>query len=170
MKNSRNKQSICFKLHALPRSMMKSCHTLSSWAKSHPFVQSVPPTGHVVAAQLSGGLSLYISACVPVTLLLLNNNPQSPLQAPKGLSWWKGLRNSVKRWAMPWGVSQNRQIIVKSSDKMWSTGGGSGNPLQYSCLENPENSMKRQKDRKPEDEPPRLEDVQCYWERMEGNY
>ena len=31
-----------------------------------------------------------------------------------------------------------------SSDKMWSTGEGNGQPLQYSCLENPTNSMKRQ--------------------------
>ena len=37
--------------------------------------------------------------------------------------------------------------MVESSDKMWSTGEGNGKPLQYSCLENPTNSMKRQKDR-----------------------
>ena len=36
--------------------------------------------------------------------------------------------------------------MVESSDKMWSTGEGNGKPLQYSCLENPMNSMKRQKD------------------------
>ena len=40
--------------------------------------------------------------------------------------------------------------------KMWSTGGGNGKPLQYSCLENPMNSMKRQKDRTLKDELPRL--------------
>ena len=37
--------------------------------------------------------------------------------------------------------------MVESSDKMWSAGEGNGKPLQYSCLENPMNSMKRQKDR-----------------------
>ena len=37
--------------------------------------------------------------------------------------------------------------MVESSDKTWSTGEGNGKPLQYSCLENPMNSMKRQKDR-----------------------
>jgi len=42
-----------------------------------------------------------------------------------------------------------------SSDKMWSTGEGNGKPLQYSCLENPTNSMKRQKDRTLKDELPR---------------
>ena len=36
--------------------------------------------------------------------------------------------------------------MVESSDKAWSTGEGNGNPLQYSCLENPMNSMERQKD------------------------
>ena len=46
--------------------------------------------------------------------------------------------------------------MVESSDKMWSTGEGNGNPLQYSCLENPINSMKRQKDRTLIDELPRL--------------
>ena len=34
--------------------------------------------------------------------------------------------------------------MVESSDKMWSTGEGNGKPLQYSCPENPMNSMKRQ--------------------------
>ena len=37
--------------------------------------------------------------------------------------------------------------MVESSDKMWSTGEGNGKPLQCSCLENPMNSRKRQKDR-----------------------
>ena len=36
--------------------------------------------------------------------------------------------------------------MVESSDKTWSTGEGDSKPLQYSCLENPMNSMKRQKD------------------------
>ena len=42
--------------------------------------------------------------------------------------------------------------MVESSDKLWSTGEGSGKPLQYSCLENPVNSIKRQKDRTLKDE------------------
>ena len=37
--------------------------------------------------------------------------------------------------------------MVERSDRMWSTGEGNGKPLQYSCLENPMNSMKRQIDR-----------------------
>ena len=46
--------------------------------------------------------------------------------------------------------------MVESSDKTWLTGEGNGKPLQYSCLENPMNSMKRQKDRTLKDELPRL--------------
>ena len=42
------------------------------------------------------------------------------------------------------------------SDKMWSTGEGNGNPFQYSCLESPMNSIKRQKDRALKDELPRI--------------
>ena len=48
---------------------------------------------------------------------------------------------------MPSRATQDRWVMVESSDKMWSTGEGNGKPLQYSCLENPMNSMKRQKDR-----------------------
>ena len=52
-------------------------------------------------------------------------------------------------------ANQDGQVIVESSDKMWSTGEGNSIPLQHSCLENPMNSMKRQKDRTLKDELPR---------------
>ena len=45
--------------------------------------------------------------------------------------------------------------MVGRSDRIWSTGEGNGKPLQYSCLENPMNTMKRQKDRTLKDEIPR---------------
>ena len=45
------------------------------------------------------------------------------------------------------GATQDGQVMVERSDRMWSTGEGNGKPLQYSCLENPVNSMKRQNDR-----------------------
>ena len=57
-------------------------------------------------------------------------------------------------------ATQGGQVMVESSDKTWSTGEGNGKPLQYSCLENPMNSMKRQKDRTPKDELPRSVDAQ----------
>ena len=49
-------------------------------------------------------------------------------------------------------ATQNRQVMEVSSDRVWSTGEWNGKPLQYSCLENPTNSMKRQKDRTLKDE------------------
>ena len=56
---------------------------------------------------------------------------------------------------MPCRATQDGRIMVESSDKMWSTGEENGKPLQYSCLENPMNSMKRQKNRTLKDELPR---------------
>ena len=61
----------------------------------------------------------------------------------------------MKLLAMPCRATQDRQVMVESSDKMWSTGEGNGKPLQYSCPENPMNSMKRQKDGTLKDEFPR---------------
>ena len=48
---------------------------------------------------------------------------------------------------MPCRATQDRQVMVESFDRMWSTGEGNGKPLQYSCLGNPRNSMKKQNDR-----------------------
>ena len=53
------------------------------------------------------------------------------------------------------GATQDGRVMVKRSDRMWSTGEGNGKPLQYSCLVNPMNSMKRQKDMTLKDEFPR---------------
>ena len=58
------------------------------------------------------------------------------------------------------GATQDRLVIVERSDRMWSTGEGNGKPLQYSCLENPMNSMKRENDRIPKEELPRSVDAQ----------
>ena len=44
---------------------------------------------------------------------------------------------------------------MERSDRAWSTGEGKGKPLQYSCLENPMNSMKRKNDRILKEELPR---------------
>ena len=58
---------------------------------------------------------------------------------------------------MPYKATQDGQrVMVESSDRTWSTGEGNGKPLQYSCLENPMNSVKRQNDRILKGELPRL--------------
>ena len=56
------------------------------------------------------------------------------------------LSNSMKL-SHSCGVTQDRRVMMERSDRMWSTGEGNGKPLQYSCLENPMNSMKRQNNR-----------------------
>ena len=48
---------------------------------------------------------------------------------------------------MPCAATQDGHVMVERSDRMWSTGEGNGKPLQYSYLESPMNSMKRQNDR-----------------------
>ena len=53
------------------------------------------------------------------------------------------------------GATQDGRVMVERSDRMWSTGEWNGKPLQYSCLENPMNSMKRQNDRILKEELPR---------------
>ena len=59
------------------------------------------------------------------------------------------------------GATQDGQVMVERSDRMWSSGEGNGKPLQYSCLENPMNSMKRQNDRILKEEFPRSVGAQC---------
>ena len=56
---------------------------------------------------------------------------------------------------MPCRANKDGHVMVESSGKIRSTGEGNRKPLQYSCLENPMNSMKRQKDRTLKNELPR---------------
>ena len=48
---------------------------------------------------------------------------------------------------MPHRATLDGWVMVESSGKTWYTGEGNGKPLQFSFLENPMNSMKRQNDR-----------------------
>ena len=64
------------------------------------------------------------------------------------------LSNSMKL-SQAHGATQDGRVMVERSDRIWSTGEGNGKPLQYSCLENPMNSMKRQNDRILNEELPR---------------
>ena len=76
------------------------------------------------------------------------------------------LSNSMKL-SHAHGATQDRWVMVDRSDRMWSIGEGNGKPLQYSCLEDPMNTMKRQKDRILKEELPRSEVPKCYWRSME---
>ena len=62
---------------------------------------------------------------------------------------------------MPCRPTQDEWVMVmESCDKFWSSGEGNGKLLQYSCLENPMNNMKRQRDKTLKDEHPRSVGVQ----------
>ena len=64
----------------------------------------------------------------------------------KLITWITAFCNSMKLWAMLCRATQEGWVTMESYGKMWSTGEGNEKSLQYSCLENPMNSMKRQKD------------------------
>ena len=68
-------------------------------------------------------------------------------------------KTAVFHQAMPTG--QPKMGVVERSNRMWSTGERNGKPLQYSCLENPINGMKRQNDRILKEELPRSVGAQC---------
>ena len=92
-----------------------------------------------------------------------NDSENDTLEVPfmdHSFLWQRGLHNSKKLSVMPCMAIQDGWVIVKNSDKMWFPGEGNGNPLQYSCLENPMDSMKRQRDMTLEDEPPNSEGAQ----------
>ena len=72
--------------------------------------------------------------------------PYSQKTSQSNHSRMTALSNSMKP-SHAHRATQDRRVMVERSDRMWSTGEGNGKPLQYSCLENPMNSMKRQNDR-----------------------
>ena len=65
------------------------------------------------------------------------------------------MSNSMKLRAKPCRATQNGRVMVESSDKTWSIREGNCKSCQSSCLENPMDCMKRQKDRTLKDELPR---------------
>ena len=73
----------------------------------------------------------------------------------KLITWITILYNSMKLWAVACRATQDRQVMVESSENTWSTGEENGKPL-HSCLKSPMNSMKKQKDMTLKDELPRL--------------
>ena len=64
------------------------------------------------------------------------------------------MSNSVKL-SHAHGATQDSRVMMERPDRMWSAGEGNGKSLEYSCLENHMNSMKRQNDRISKEELPR---------------
>ena len=96
---------------------------------------------------LGRGVSLHGCSSKAQPLLLTLDEGYLLMAAPPDLK--RGV-------AVPCGATQDGWITVERSDRMWSTGEGNGKPLQYSCLETPMNSMKRQNDRILKEELPRF--------------
>ena len=77
------------------------------------------------------------------------------------------LSNSMKP-SHACGATQDGQVMVERSDRVWSTGEGNGKPLQCSSLEKPMSSMKRQNDRILKEELPEFGRCPiCYWRSVE---
>ena len=108
---------------------------------------------------------IYIKHIHPHPLEGWQNENHNHRKLIKLITWTTALPHSMKLWARPCGATQDGRVMVESSDKMWPTEEGNGKPLQYSCLENPMNSMKRHKDMTPKDKLPRLVGwlVGWYW-------
>ena len=94
-----------------------------------------------------------------------NHNNHMGLSSNLSKLWVTSCRATEDGWVMAtWqNVAMGHGSMCHGSwphDKMWPPGEGNGNPLQYSCLVNSMNTIKRQKDMTPEDEPPRSVGVQ----------
>ena len=83
------------------------------------------------------------------------NENQNQRKLTKLITWTTALSDLMKLSTMSCMATKDGWVMVESANKMWFTGEGNGKPLQYSCLGNPMNSMKRQKDRTLKDELPR---------------
>ena len=113
----------------------------------------------------ASGIFLLVRLILTSPILGTLTIPPSRITA---LSWWRGLSNSVKLWAMPWRATQDGWVIAESSDKMWSTGGGNGKPPQYTWHENLMNCIKGQKDMTPKDESSRSEGFNMFLGKSRG--
>ena len=156
-----------FGLRSNNREGTEPCPSTENWIND--LLSMVPP--------IRTRPSFPLSPCLPLgsfhkPLTLLHQSRQTVNYKHRKLTnlitWTRALSNSRKLWAMPFRATQDEQVIVESSDKTWSTGEGNGKLLQYSCLENPMNSMKRQKDRTLKDELPQVSRCPiCYWRSVE---
>ena len=117
-----------------PGVLPSSC-PLSRWC--HPTISSsvVPFSSCLQSFPASGSF--------PLSWLSTSGGQSIEASRITALSWRRGLHNSMKLWVMPCRATQGGRVMVENSDKMWSPGAGNGKPLQYSCLENPMDSMKR---------------------------
>ena len=88
--------------------------------------------------------AIYMYHITAARCFILSNNIRLFPFWITALSYCMGLHNTMKLQVMLYRATQDGWVRVKIFDKIWSTGKGNGNSLQYSCLKNPMDSMKRQ--------------------------
>ena len=142
---------------------------------SHPVVpfsscpQSCPASGSFPMSWLfaSGGQSIGASASTPV--LPMNIQAWFPLGLTDLLAVQGTLKNLLQHHSSKVSIlGCSTFFMVQLSHPYMTNGEGNSKPLQYSCLENPMNSMKRQKDMTLKDEPPQVSRCPIYyWGRAE---
>ena len=97
----------------------------------------------------------------------LQNKNHNHRKLTKMITWIRVLCNLMKLRHVIQGT-QEEWVIMEISDKTWSTREENGKHLKYSCLPNPINSMKREKDITLEDEPSQIHRCPIYyWGRVE---
>ena len=110
--------------------------TVSLSLLKHTSIESMMPSNHLILCH-----PLLLLPSVFPNIRVFSSESALHIRWPK--NWITVLCNLMKLWAMPCRATQDRWVMMKSSNKMWSTGEGKGKPPQHSCLENPMNSMKR---------------------------
>ena len=121
-------------------------------------------------------LSLHQEASTSLLSLSIRGQTEWKQQSRKlnkMITWITAFSNLMKLWAMPCRATQDRWVIVESSDKMWSIEQGNGKPIQCSCLESPapapyhEQSEKAKKYDSEIWTPQVSRWPKCYWRRVE---
>ena len=134
-----------FGLRSNNREGTQPCPPTENWIKD--LLSMVPPNrtrpSFLLSQSLPSGRFLWVS--YPFPSEGRQNENHSHRKLTNLITWNTALSNSMKLWVMPHKATQDTQVIMESSDKMWSTGERNGKPLQYSCLENPMKSMKSKK-------------------------
>ena len=121
--------------------MVKNLHTLQESVHPSGSSQCTSPK-HPVSCIEPGLATHFIYDIIHISMPFSQIIPPSPSPTEsKRLSYTSCFNATISlhSWDKP------NLVMLESSEKMWSTAEGTGKPLQYSCLENPMNSMKRQK-------------------------
>ena len=123
----------------------------SCWGFSFALGHGVSPQS-CSSTYLLAGASLFLDVGYRLKVVPVPHSYSSNTTLTNMIIWIIALSSSMKIWAMPCWATENGWVIVGNSEKTCFTGKENVKQLQYSCLENPMNSVKRQKDRTPKNE------------------